>query len=142
MTRLGLRIARLSLALACAALVWACNAPFIPIPPPGQTATFTSALVADEDGGQRTVWVAHGPANQYATDARFYVFDTAIGKGVIAVAAMDGSYSSPPFDGAMGDQVQISYMTPQGALSTRACFLLTTDVDPQSNSAPHCPNMK
>jgi hypothetical protein len=136
------RFARLVLVIASAALVWACNAPFIPVTPPGETATFPSALVADGNGGQKTVWTAHGPAAANVAYARFYVFDASRGAGVIAQAMSDGSYTTPPMDGAMGDRVEISYETLAGALSARTCFLLTTEVQPTAGgpSAPRCPN--
>jgi hypothetical protein len=134
MTRLRLRIARLALALGAAALCWACNAPFIPVPPPGQTTSFTSALVSDGAGGQKTVWIAHGEPFKDASLARFYVFDTNRMAGVIAEAAADGSYTSPPLDGAKDDRVDISYEQPGGAVSASTCFQLTDAVTP----APGC----
>jgi hypothetical protein len=146
MNKLRLRLARLALALGVAAACWACNAPFIPIPPPGQTATFTSALVSDDGGAPRTVWVAHGPpVNPPVTSAalaRVFVFDTNRMAGVIAEALDDGSYTSPPMDGDLGDRVEIWFETTQGAVSQSVCFLLTTDVVPSAGnvpSAPRCP---
>jgi hypothetical protein len=119
------RLVRLAAALGAAALCWACNAPFIPVPPPGETATFTSALVADDNGGQKTVWMAHGPANKDMASARVYVFDRTFGAGVIANAAADGSYDSPAMDGKKGDVVEISYERPDRALSGTLCVELT-----------------
>jgi hypothetical protein len=113
--------------------VWACNAPFIPVPPPGQSATFTSALVTDGTGAQKTVWTAHGPANADAAFARFFVFNTARGAGVIAQAAADGSYTAPPMDGTQGDDVEISYERPNGSRTAPVCFELVLG-DP----APAC----
>jgi hypothetical protein len=133
MTRLRLRIARLALALAGATVLWACNAPFIPVPPPGQTASFTKALVADGAGGQKTVWTAHGTPSKNAAFSRFYVFDTDQGSGVIALAAADGHYDSPAFEGTDGDRVEISYETPGGAHSRRVCFQLV-----EGAMAPTC----
>jgi hypothetical protein len=142
MNKLRLRLARLALALGVAAACWACNAPFIPIPPPGQTATFTSALVSDDAGAQRTVWIAHGPPVGGAAHWRVFVFDTNRMAGVIAETLDDGSYTSPPMDGDQGDRVEISFETPQDAVSQSVCFLLTTDVVPTTDngqSAPRCP---
>jgi hypothetical protein len=137
------RLARLGIALGTAALCWACNAPFIPVPPPGETATFTSALVAGGDGGQKTIWFAHGPANRDMASSRVYVFDRTFGSGVIAQAAADGSYTSPPMDGNMGDLVDISYETPAGVLSGSLCLSLTeeTMVTSDGPTAPRvtCP---
>jgi hypothetical protein len=137
-----LRIARLVLALGVAAACWACNAPFIPIPPPGQVATFTSALVSDGNGGQKTVWVAHGPPNKDAARARFYIFDENQKAGVIAEAADDGSFDSRPMDGDLNDFVDIKFETPAGGLTMDVCFKLTTDTvtEPRSKlpTAPPC----
>jgi hypothetical protein len=134
MNKLRLRIARIAVAVAGAALCWACNAPFIPIPPPQQTVSFSQALVSDGDAGQRTVWTAHGPPFPEAALARFYIFDTNRAAGVIAEAAADGSYTSPPMEGTLGDRVEISFETPGGATSSDTCFQLTEDVP----SAPKC----
>jgi hypothetical protein len=135
MNRLRLRIARIALALGVAALCWACNAPFIPIPPPGRTASFSSQLVPDGSGGQKTVWTAHGDAYKPASFARIFVFDTDRGAGVIAQALADGSYASPPMDGTAGDRIDISFETPASALSMSVCFLLV-----DGPSAPVCPS--
>jgi hypothetical protein len=150
MKKVRLELSRLArLASLCVGLYvgatasgWGCNAPFIPTPPPGQTATFTSALVADGAGGQKTVWIAHGPPNPPAARAHFLVFDTTRMAGVIAQALDDGSYTSPAMDGDVGDRVQISYETPEGALSKSTCFQLTTEIvmtPDQQQSAPICP---
>jgi hypothetical protein len=132
MTHLRLRIARLVLALGATAAVWACNAPFIPVPPPGHE--FTKALVADGMGGQKTVWTAHGQPFDEAPFARVNVFEAARGVGVIGLAAADGSYTSPPFEGTEGDRIEVSYETPAGSLSDRFCFLLV-----EGAPAPTCP---
>jgi hypothetical protein len=144
MNKLWLRLARLALALGVAAACWACNAPFIPIPPPGETATFTSELVSDGAGGQKTVWIAHGPPNMYAALGRFFIFDTNRMAGVIAMAVADGSFTSPPMDGAELDSVDINYETADGKFSMDVCFQLTTTTemrpkDKNVPSAPLCP---
>jgi hypothetical protein len=140
--RLWHRLARLAAALGVAAACWACNAPFIPIPPPGQTATFTSALVSDGAGGQKTVWVAHGPPDKDAAFARFFVFDRELKAGVITTAAADGSFNSPPMDGTENDHVDINFETPAGGVSVPVCFVLTTNtvlVPPPNGTTPSAP---
>jgi hypothetical protein len=130
-SRLGLRLGRLALALGAACVIWACNAPFIPVPPPGQTTSFTSQVVDDGAGNQKTVWVAHGDATQAPAFARVEVFNETLGVGVIGLAMGDGSYVSPVFDGTRGDRVQISYT---GELHSAAvCFQLI-----EGASAPRC----
>jgi hypothetical protein len=134
MTRLHHRIARLVLALGLASVVWACNAPFIPVPPPGQTASFTSELITDGSGTQRTVWIAHGPASADASFARFFVFNTDRGAGVITLAGADGSYTAPPLEGVAGDRVEINYERPNGERTAPTCFQLVL-----GPTAPTCP---
>ena len=58
MNALRRRILRLATLLGALTVVFACNAPFIPVPPPG--ATFTSELTDDGMGGQKTIWTTHG----------------------------------------------------------------------------------
>jgi hypothetical protein len=123
MNGLRLRIARLAVALGVVSLIWACNAPFIPVPPPGQV-SFMSSLVSDGQGGMKTVWIGTGPMNNKAILARFFLFDVQRNAGVIAAGKTDGSYVSPPFDGTMGDHVEISFETSDGDLSGTACVVL------------------
>jgi hypothetical protein len=123
MNKLRLRIARLTVALGVTALCWACNAPFIPVPPPGQT-SFSSELVADGVGGMKTVWITRGGVDDNAALARYFIFDVQHGAGVIAEALPDGSYEAPPMDGTMGDHVQIFFETPKGDFSQQACVVL------------------
>jgi len=137
MNNLRLRLARLALVLGTVSVTAACYAPSIPPPPPGQTVEFTSQLISDGAGGQKTMWIAHGPplADGGATPfSRVSVFDTNRGTGVIAVVAPDGSYISPPFDGTLDDRVDISFETTDGAHSADVCFQLVLGA-----MAPLCP---
>jgi hypothetical protein len=142
MNALRRRFLKLTTLLGAVALLWACNAPFIPVPPPG--ASFTSALADDGQGGQKTIWITHGLPSNNAAGAYFYIFNethvppSGTPGGIIAVAGADGTYTGMPMDGAMGDHIRIAYETPAGAQSDSICLLLTTDVDP-SGSAPACP---
>jgi hypothetical protein len=131
-SRLNLRLARLVAVLGLTCALWACNAPFIPVPPPGQT-MFTAELVSDGAGGQKTVWITSGGPDEHAALARFFVFDENRSAGVIAVALPDGSYQAPPMDGALGDHVQIFYETPKSERSQQICVVL------QSGTATRCP---
>jgi hypothetical protein len=134
MRRLRLRILRLAAALVgVAALAWACNAPFIPVPPPGMI-SFSSQLVSDGNGGQKTVWITQGGPNTDAALAIFYVFDAQQGAGVITTAAADGSFRTLPMDGAAGDQVHIYYRRPKGDYSLETCRVITEGVP----DAPLC----
>ena len=133
MNHLRLRLVRLAVALGVVSILWACNAPFIPVPPPGET-SFSSELVSDGMGGQKTVWIARGGANNQAALARYFIFDVNRGAGVIAAAMADGSFEAPPMDGTMGDHVQVFYETPQGDDSPEICLLLM-----DGPKAPVCP---
>jgi hypothetical protein len=104
------------------------------VPPPGQTASFTSALVSDGMGGQKTVWTAHGPANADVAFARVFVFNADRGAGVITVAGGDGSYASPAFDGDAGNRIEITFELPNGTRDEAGCFQL--ELGPM---APNCP---
>ena len=116
------RLTRLGALLAGITLLFACNAPFIPVPPPG--ATFTAQLVDDGAGGQKTVWIAHGLPSTQAAFATFYILNENRGDGVITTAAADGSYEAPPLDGTMDDRIDLSYQTPSGDYSDSLCLLL------------------
>lgn len=134
MTPLRRRIARLAATLAVAAAAFACNAPFIPVPPPGQV-VFTPALVADGAGGEKTVWTASGGQNEKAAQARFFLYDSDRQTGVITQADGSGAFVAPPMDGTRGDHVQVYYETPAGSRSDMACVLLIEGPD----IAPRCP---
>jgi hypothetical protein len=136
-TPLRRRLPKLATLLGAFTILWACNAPFIPVPPPG--ASFSSALVDDGAGGQKTVWITHGLASNNAAFAYFYILNERTQNGVITVAGADGSYTAPPIDGVMNDHVRITYETPSGGnYSESICLLLTTDVG-SGGSAPACP---
>ena len=137
MNALRRRFLKLSALLGALSLLWACNAPFIPVPPPG--ATFTSELVDDGAGGQKTVWITHGLPSANAAFATFYVYNTRLQSGIIATAGAEGSFTGIPMDGLLNDRIQISYQTPAGDYSDSTCLLLTTDVSPGGSSAPRCP---
>jgi hypothetical protein len=130
------RLSRLATLLGAVALLWACNAPFIPVPPPG--ATFTSQLVDDGAGGQKTVWVTHGLASTNAAFAEYYVFNERLQGGIIAVAGADGTFTGMPMDGVMNDRIRLYYQTPGGDYSDSICLLLTEEV--AGTSAPRCPS--
>ena len=118
--------------LAVAAGLIACNAPFIPVPPPDNV--FTSEAISDGSGATRTVWITQGKTDSRAALAKFYIFNNNAGSGVIVNASADGSYTAPPLEGTSGDQVFLYYVTPTGAESETACRVLVTG-DP----APPCP---
>ena len=123
---------RLRWALAAAVCLLACNAPFIPVPPPDNT--FMSELITDGTGNSQTVWVTQGKPDSRAAQATFYILNYTRGVGVIVEKAnADGSYTAPAFEGTAGDQVFIRYVTPSGAESETVCRQLV-----EGDPAPVC----
>ena len=108
----------------------ACNAPFIPVPPPENI--FIARPVTDA-GGTRTVWITQGKPDSRAAGAKFFIFNEAVGAGVIKDANADGTYVAPPLEGTMGDHVFLYYTTPAGVDSEVACRVLS-----EGDPAPHC----
>ena len=134
MTRvLRAMIRHLGLVLAATAvLAAACNAPFIPVPPPDNV--FISESLTDTSGQTKTVWITQGKADARAALARFTIFNSSIGNGVQVDARDDGSYTAPPMEGTMGDHIFVSYTTPSGDDSEVACRQLI-----EGAPAPSCP---
>ena len=128
------RIARLAAAvLAAGVACWACNAPFIPVPPPGQI-TFTPEMLTDGTGTEKTVWITQGGANSQASSALFFIVNSDRGVGVIQRANADGTFQAMPMDGTRGDHVRIYFQKPTGESSDESCRLLIEGPDP----APAC----
>ena len=111
--------------------VLACNAPFIPVPPPENV--FIKQALTDNSGVTTTFWIAQGKPDARAARAKFFLFNDALGVGVIVDAQADGTYTSKPLDGAMGDHVFLYYTTPAGVDSEVSCRVLT-----EGDPAPHC----
>jgi hypothetical protein len=131
------RLVRLATLLGAFTLIWACNAPFIPVPPPG--ANFTTMLVTDSAGTQRTVWITHGLPSGDAAFAQFFVYNERLGSGVIATANANGTFTGMPMEGAMDDRILINYQPPGGDYSDSICLLLTEATVSSGGSAPFCP---
>ena len=109
--------------------LWACNTPYIPVPPPLDP-SFTAITVDDGMGGTKKVWEVAGPAVAQAANGRVSVFNIKTQTGVIAKAAADGSYVTAPLDGVAGDNVEISYVTPKGEQSGVLCRKLADGPSP------------
>src|SRR4051812_11389697 len=105
------RLGKLGTLLAGMTLLWACNAPSIPVPPPGVTeVAFAVQQTVEDDGGSRMVWTAtQSKPLAAAASARFYLFDITRGTGIIQMANPDGTFVSGPMDGEAGDRISISY---------------------------------
>ncbi|HVY40272.1 MAG TPA: hypothetical protein VHM31_20170 [Polyangia bacterium] len=110
---------RLGTLLAAAAGLWSCVAPILTVPPPGAV-TFTPAFVTDG----RTFWTTEGAPLEQAANAAYFVVNRRLASGVIATAGGDGSFTAPPLEGAVNDEIRIYYRTPTGDYSDSACFSL------------------
>jgi len=128
---LSRRVRLLLLPVVCGVL--ACNAPFIPVPPPDNV--FVQETLTDGSGNSRIVWITQGKPDTRAAGARFFIFNDALKSGVIVDAAADGSYVAPPLEGSMGDHVLVSFTAPSGEDSEVACRVLT-----EGDPAPACPH--
>jgi len=122
---------RLRGALALAFCLFACNAPFIPVPPPDNV--FVAQSITDGTGNSKTVWITEGKADARAGLANFFIFNDSRGTGVIVDASADGTYIAPALDGTSGDRVFIYYVTQGGAESETVCRQLV-----EGDPAPIC----
>lgn len=83
-------------------LIFACNSPFIPIPPPNPTFTESSATPGE--------WQVHMPPDSRAAGALYYVYNASTGSGLIQLASpTDGSMDAYPLQGQPGDRIQIRW---------------------------------
>jgi hypothetical protein len=124
-------IRRLRGALALTVCLLACNAPFIPVPPPDNV--FVAQSITDGAGNPKTVWITEGKPDARAGLAKFFIFNDSRGAGVIVDANDDGSYIAPPLDGVSGDQIFLYYVTQSGASSETVCRKLV-----EGDPAPIC----
>jgi hypothetical protein len=114
--RLRNRLARLAAVLGAVTVLWACNAPSFPVPPPNPTFSQASA----------TSWITSGPAFAPASNARYSIVNESGAQpaGVILTADPDGSYTAPAIAGNVDDHIVIYYETPGGDFSEAICRLL------------------
>lgn len=99
-----------------AVAVSGCSTPSVPLPPPSvdlSALTFTTT-----SAGQ--ISVVGLPRSSHAR-AVFYVLDQKSGDGVIATAAADGSFTTPPFGFAVGGVAEIFFVQPDGVRSESTC---------------------
>jgi hypothetical protein len=118
--------------LTLIALLGGCTTPSVPLPPPELMAL---SFTGNTPG---IVQIVGKPTDRHA-DARFYVFDYDTGEGVITKAGADGSFTSMPFAGNDGDQVQIYFDDRDGGRSQELCTTLQRDVGLISTRCPVIP---
>jgi hypothetical protein len=136
MKALRRRLAKLGTLLAGLCLLWACNAPSIPVPPPAVTVAFASQQVAVPGGETKTLWTAtQSMPLEIAAGARFTLFNQNRGAGVVQTANPDGTFVTGPMEGDTGDRITISYETAEGDPSEEVCLLLIEGPTPM-----RCPN--
>jgi len=83
-------------------VVFACNSPFIPIPPPDPNFSQDSASSGD--------WAVSMPANSSAIGATYYFYNSNLGSGLIQRASsVDGSAYARPLQGQPGDNIYIHW---------------------------------
>jgi hypothetical protein len=106
-------------------LTFACNSPFIPIPPPNPTFTENSATPGE--------WQVHMPADSRASGAIYYVFNATTGSGLMQRASpADGSMDAYPLQGQPGDHIQIHWERSLAEGSSTICRPLGSGVVQQS----------
>jgi len=93
-------------------VVFACNSPYIPIPPPNPTFT---------EGATQGDWAVSTPPDSGAIGARFYIYNATVGSGLIQAAAPDGSMNAYPLQGQVGDQILIHWERSQADGSSTIC---------------------
>lgn len=108
--------------LALTVILWACNTPSIPMPPPG------SELVSfiQEDPEHYSMDIL---ANQYIQPgAEVTVKNLNLSIWVGGLAGPNGEFRSEPFAGTPGDKIQLKF-TKNGEGGT-TCFVLAVGADP------------
>lgn len=82
-------------------VVFACNSPFIPIPPPDPN------FSQDSSSGD---WAISMPADSNAIGAKYYIYNSTLGSGLIQKASsVDGSAYARPLQGQAGDHIYIRW---------------------------------
>jgi hypothetical protein len=79
--------------------VFACNSPYIPIPPPDPT-------YSQDSSGE---WAVSIPPDYRAIGANYFIFNASVGTGIIQRAESDGSAYARPLQGKAGDSIYIHW---------------------------------
>jgi hypothetical protein len=92
-------------------VVFSCNTPFIPIPPPDPT-------FSQDSSGE---WAVSTPPDSRAMGSIFYIYNESLGTGVMQRAAADGSMYARPLQGQEGDYILIHWEQRTGESSSTIC---------------------
>lgn len=87
-------------------ILWACNAPSFPLPPPGPEAMHF------EQTGAGLVTMRGDPNDRIPPAALITVMNETLRVGVLCYAEQDGSFDCGPFFGDVGDLVKLSFTDP------------------------------
>lgn len=96
-----------------------CSTPSVPLPPP--TVDTTALTFSQKTPGQIAMVGIPRPSH---ANAVFYIFDQKSGDGVIATAASDGSFASPPFAFTVGGTAEIYFVQSDGIRSESTCVTI------------------
>jgi hypothetical protein len=89
-------------------ILWACNTPSFPLPPP------TPEALSFEQVGTGMVVLHIDPNDRIPPSAVVTVKNIDTQQFVGGPADADGSFDSPPFAGSDGDQIQLSFASDDG----------------------------
>jgi hypothetical protein len=92
--------------------IFACNSPFIPIPPPDPTFS---------EGSTPGEWGVSTPPDTRASGAVYYIYNASLGSGLIQRAEPDGSMYAYPLQGTAGDRIQIRWERSATESSSTIC---------------------
>jgi len=97
-------------------LAFACNSPFIPIPPPDER--FSASVTPG-------AWSVTTPPDSRAIGATFFIFNATLGAGIMQNASSeDGSMAAYPLMGEPGDHIFLHWEKSTTVRSTTSCRLL------------------
>jgi hypothetical protein len=117
--------------LALWAILWACNTPSIPMPPPGSE--IVSFIQSDLEDHYIFV-IDPNPLIQPGAEVTIKNRDENLWVG--GIAEPDGSFESQPFFGHIGDMIQLTFTkNGQGGMT---CFIL--ELGPNPTEDPRCGN--
>jgi hypothetical protein len=112
-------------------VLWACNAPSFPLPPPGPE------NFAFEQQQQGVTVLRLAPNDRVGAGFRVEVFNLDRRQGVFGYAEVDGSFESLPFYATEGEIIQFSFHDPdEEGRGGSTCLVVSFDATPVTD--PRC----